>query len=359
MKITFSSICLTIFIFMGLKLCAFQSGQMIITGFRGTASNNVEVKALKRKIDQKKIGGVIIYKRNVKTKSQLTELIQYLSSETPIFVAIDHEGGVVNRLTHDSFNLNTPSPQTFCALPRHQQGVFAQQLTETLNAIGVNMNFGGVVDIAPLILPSSVCMYNRCFSNTQEKVLECTTLLFEQHKNHGIFYAYKHFPGHGSTPVDSHYDLPNITKTHSEYDYMPYYNLGSNEPLKMVMVGHLINETVDSNMPASLSKSHIDMLKNTFNFKGLIITDDLNMGALQQVVSTPSELAVLAAKAGNHLLLFEYLTLSDIDAVNQALELESNANRDFLIQVSAAVEFIQSQLISVSRNASRGAISGS
>ena len=76
---------------------------MIITGFKGTSPSDPSIIQLKQYIDTKKIGGIIIFKRNIKNKSQLKHLIQYLTKDTPTLIAIDHEGGLVNRLTHSSF----------------------------------------------------------------------------------------------------------------------------------------------------------------------------------------------------------------------------------------------------------------
>ena len=87
----------------------------------------------------------------------------------------------------------------------------------------------------------------------------------------------------------------------------------------MVMIGHLMDKNVDSKYPASLSKSHIDILKKQLKFEGLIITDDLNMGALYNVSKNKSVIAKQAALAGNDLLLYEYLSLDDIEKINKTL----------------------------------------
>ena len=223
---------------------------------------------------------------------------------------------MVNRLTHPSFQLKTPSPELFCKLTKDKQQFHAKQISTTLKDIGINVNLGGVVDIAPLIYSSSICRYNRCFSDSQDEISSCTSTLFSAHKDHHIFFALKHFPGHGSTPVDSHYQLPDITKTHSEYDYMPYHTImKSSSNYDMVMIGHLMDTRVDNKYPASLSKQHIKTLRSDLNYDGLIITDDLNMGALYRISRNKATLATIAAEAGNHLLLFEYLDFSDIDQV--------------------------------------------
>ena len=88
----------------------------------------------------------------------------------------------------------------------------------------------------------------------------------------------------------------------------------------MIMVGHLMQRNIDAKFPASLSKKHIQKLTSYINYNGLIITDDLNMAALKHVSRDKSKLATLAASAGNHLLLFEYLTINEINQISQAID---------------------------------------
>jgi beta-N-acetylhexosaminidase len=333
---------LTAIIFSPLAQCnPLNPGQMIITGFKGTSIKDPQIIELKTLIDQKAIGGVIFFKRNIENKSQLTRLIQYLSKDTPIFVAIDHEGGIVNRLTHPSFNLKTPSPELFCKLSKEKQRDFASQISKTLKEVGINVNLGGVVDVAPLIYPSSICKYKRCFSDSQELITACTSELFNAHKNEQLFFALKHFPGHGSTPVDSHYNLPDITSSHSEYDFMPYFKLvDPNSKYNMVMVGHLMNTQVDQKYPASLSKNHIKMLTNDLRYNGLIITDDLNMGALYNVSKDKAKIATIAAMAGNHLLLFEYLTLSEIKNISLFIKEQAKLDEELAQHIETSNKLI-------------------
>tara|TARA_A100001015_G_scaffold266389_1_gene315560 strand:+ start:5551 stop:6597 length:1047 start_codon:yes stop_codon:yes gene_type:complete len=300
-------------------------GQMIITGFYGQYPSDPAVKKLKTFIDQKKIGGIILFGRNINHKAQLTTLVQYLKKDTAIFVAIDHEGGLVNRLIDPSFQLNTPSPYDFCNLTLQHQESQANKVSNTLKTIGINMNFGGVVDIQPMIYPSSICKDQRCYSSSDTKISKCTAIMMAAHFKNNLYFALKHFPGHGSTSIDSHYSLPDITLTHSDYDYMPYHHLlDPNSTYDMVMVGHLLDKNIDEKYPASLSKKHINILKKQLHFDGLIVTDDLNMNALHLISKHKPTLAKMAASAGNDLLLFGYLSFNDIDSILNEL---SNASK--------------------------------
>ena len=166
-------------------------------------------------------------------------------------------GALLIVLTHPSFNLKTPSPKRFCKLDKASQTSYASAISTTLAEIGINVNLGGVVDIAPLVEPSSICRYRRCFADNNTEVTNCNQVLFDAHQSERLYFALKHFPEHGSTPIDSHYYLPDITKNHSDYQYMPYHGLIKNNPSPyiMVMVGHLMDASIDSKMPASLSKA--------------------------------------------------------------------------------------------------------
>ena len=174
----------------------------------------------------------------------------------------------------------------------------------------------------------------------------CTSVLIESHDSHNIYFALKHFPGHGSTPIDSHYNLPDISSSHSEYDFMPYYELfNQKSDYQMVMIGHLMNDQFDEKYPASLSKKHISFLTDNLNYDGLIITDDLNMGALYKFSRNKTKIAKMALAAGNHLLLFEYLTAQQIIDINETLLNESK--KDILLQnhLLSSYDLIDSTLV--------------
>lgn len=324
---------------------AMYPGKMIIMGFHGTTPSDPNVIELKKKIKEQQLGGVILFNRNIKNKAQLKRLISYLKKDTSIFVAIDHEGGRVNRLTHPSFNLQTLSPEAFCKKPIDHQHHLANHMSRQLKEIGINLNLGGVVDLAPLIGPSSICNDNRCFSDNQQTASYCTKRLISAHANAHIFYALKHFPGHGSTIVDSHYSLPDITQSHSEYEHMPYHQLiHQSFDYGMVMMGHLMNRRVDARYPASLSRAHIATLTKTLTYNGLIITDDLNMRALQSFSTNKADLAAAAADAGNHLLLFEHLSFGQLNDVIQRLKNNAKHQPELKKHIETATRRINAAL---------------
>ncbi len=333
--------CFIFFIIFSVMTFAQNAGKMIITGFKGTDPSDPQIIRLKERIDNHQLGGVILFNRNIKTKHQLQSLIKFLTKDTPIFVAIDHEGGLVNRLTHSSFKLKTPSPQTLCNSSLQVQSDHAIIMSKAMVDLGINMNFGGVVDISPLISPSSICNHDRCYGSKSSKVSRCAAVVSKEHSKHQLLFALKHFPGHGSTETDSHYDLPDITKTHSDYELTPYFQL--NDPLtkyQMVMIGHLMHRGIDPKLPASLSKFHIDILIHQVNFDGFIVTDDLNMLALKSISTDKLTLASLAAEAGNHLLLFEYLSFNQIDEISSGLNTKAIHNPQLNRHINNSIQKI-------------------
>lgn len=320
-----------------------NGGNLIITGFHGTEPSHPSVQQIKSWITQQKVGGVILYQRNIVTKSQLLKLIRYLSHPRPIFIAIDHEGGLVNRFTHPSFDIQLPSPKEFHQLPIYQQKYLAAHNARALHALGFNLNFGGVVDIRPRIQSSSICDMDRCFSSDANSIVSSVSIQNDAYKDHGIIYAIKHFPGHGPTPIDSHTSLPNITKSSSPYDYMPYHQLAPH--VDMVMMGHLMNQTVDPMHPSSTSKAHIDDLRTMIGFNGIIITDDLKMGALTRQYPDIGIRSHQALTAGNNLLLYESLTDEELRQIMVQLSQSIASSQTLRNHVRASIDLVSRYLL--------------
>ena len=127
---------------------------------------------------------------------------------------------------------------------------------------------------------------------------------------------------------------------------MPYHQLfNQSSNYQMVMIGHLMNDQFDNKYPASLSKKHINYLTNELNYKGLIITDDLNMGALYKFSRNKTKIATMALAAGNHLLLFEYLTYQQIKDINETLANESKTSVSLNKHLLSSYDLIDSSLI--------------
>lgn len=270
-----------------------QIGQMIMVGFRGTeASENSDVYKM---IKDAKVGGVVLFDydlpsasfpRNIVNYNQTKKLISDIQkySATPLFVAVDAEGGNVNRLKQKYGFLPIVSAKTM-GQDQTLQTIYAESesLAEELKALGFNMNLAPVVDVN--INPENpiIGALGRSFSNDPNKVSELAKIFTENHLKNGVVAVAKHFPGQGSAKEDSHYGISDITNTYRAKELLPYENLNGEGLLKAVMAAHIINKKIDQKYPATMSSVFLqDILRNQIGFNGVIISDDMQMAAITE-----------------------------------------------------------------------------
>ncbi len=248
-------------------------------GFDGTELND----ELRYAIDTLKVGGLILFSRNITTPDQIEKLCRDAQSyagqcgQPPLFISIDQEGGMVARLkppfTQFSGNPVMQSKEDAIA--------FAQTTAVELNQIGVNMNMAPVLDVSPAKGPS--VMSRRVFGSDPDWVGMMGTTVIEHMQAGGIMAVGKHFPGIGRTVLDSHEDLPDLdtdlpTLTHS--DLLPF-GAAIDADVSGIMLSHIRYTHMDPKWPASLSPAITrDLLRSQLGFDGLVLTDDLDMGAI-------------------------------------------------------------------------------
>ena len=181
----------------------------------------------------------------------------------------------------------------------------AKKLGEELAEIGINLNFAPVVDVD--VYPNSpvIGALKRSFSSDPVEVTNHARAFLKGMDEEKIIGCLKHFPGHGSAATDTHKGLTDITDTwQANAELMPYKTLISDGIVDMVMVGHLVNTKLDPEYPASLSKATITgILRNKLGFNGVVISDDLEMGAITAHY-TMDEVVLLAINAGMDILLY-------------------------------------------------------
>jgi beta-N-acetylhexosaminidase len=264
-----------------------QLGQRLMVGFDGDGFNG----NLKFMIDTLKIGGVILFTRNVKTPQQLGELcgsIQAYADECglpPLFISIDQEGGPVARLKapFSEFPGNSSMRSIDDAID------FAQTTADELKAVGINMNMAPVMDVPPPEMNS--IMANRAFGDSPAKVSEYGCLVIDHMQRKGIMAIGKHFPGIGRTTIDSHIERP-ISDVRlpdlAAWDLVPFA-AAIEQGVAGMMLSHIFYPAIDAQWPASLSKLIArDLLRDRMGFEGLIITDDLDMGAIVNHYDVPT-----------------------------------------------------------------------
>lgn len=289
-------------------------GQMIMVGFHGRTANNKSVQNVAKLIKDGLIGGVIVMTRNVKNKKQLRQLSSYFYAarpDVPPFIAIDQEGGKVQRLGRRRGFRNTPSAAYMVRKKSVDQArVVYAQLAKDLVDVGINMNFGPVVDLSTNKRNPIISRRGRSFGTDPKQVADFASAFIEAHRVHGVLSVAKHFPGHGSSRNDSHRRFVDLSKTWKPIELEPYRLLTGRRAPDLVMVGHLFHPKYGgkAKLPASLSRLAIeDELRGKLNFKGVVVTDDLEMKSVTTRFQR-QDLVVQAVNAGNDIVLFSNAT---------------------------------------------------
>ncbi|OGO78826.1 MAG: glycoside hydrolase family 3 [Clostridiales bacterium GWB2_37_7] len=278
-------------------------GQMVITGVDGFTLNENEIKL----IQDYHIGGFILFGHNIEEPEQLLALNNSLKStnsgnKIPLFLSVDEEGGRISRIPKKIKSLPTNraigkvNNEEFS----HEIGVL---LAEKVKAFGFNMNFAPVLDINSN--PKNPVIGDRAFGSEAEVVSDLGVHTMKGISLGGVIPVIKHFPGHGDTSVDSHVGLPSVyndLERLKSFELIPF-ETAINKGAEGVMVAHILLPKIDPENPASLSKAIInDILRRQLKFDGVVITDDITMGAIAK--NYDLETAVLkAVNAGNDIIL--------------------------------------------------------
>ncbi len=267
--------------------------QMLMVGFRGLTLD--ESNYIVRDIRDYQIGGTILfdrdaklgtYGRNITSPEQLKALTASLRtlSATPLFMAVDQEGGNVVRLKERYGFPPTVTAQYLGTLNNPAiTRMYADSIASTLAENGLNMNFAPVVDLNINPASPAIGKLERSFSANPDIVTAHARLFVETHDKNRVATCFKHFPGHGSAAADSHLGFVDVTDTWSTIELEPYRRLIAEGNARMVMTAHVFNRTIDPVLPATLSKAFITgILREQLGFNGVVVTDDLQMQGLTQ-----------------------------------------------------------------------------
>jgi beta-glucosidase-like glycosyl hydrolase/CubicO group peptidase (beta-lactamase class C family) len=280
--------------------------------------NENHYKAIENLIENYHIGGLIFMQGTVTKQAELTNKYQSIS-KTPLLIGQDAEWGLAMRLKN---TIPFPWNMTLGAIRNnHLIEEFGKQLGQQCKRIGVNINFAPVVDINTN--PENPIIGNRSFGENRENVTNKATAFITGLQSENVLACAKHFPGHGDTSSDSHTSLPVLNFNRSRLDSIelyPYKKL-ANSNLTSIMVAHLSVEALEPNinLPTSLSYNVVtNILQKELNFKGLIITDALNMKGASNF-SKPGKLELNAFLAGNDILLYPSNIKSAISNIKKAI----------------------------------------
>lgn len=298
-------------------------GELLLVGFTGTElEGNDELRSL---VCDVKVGGVILFERDVATRSprnitsaeqvsRLTGDLQTLARRCagrPLLIATDAEGGLVMRLSTRAGYLPMPSHQELGeAGDLAQTELEAQRLGTQLREAGINWNLAPVVDVAVNPTNPAVVTLGRTFGPDPKVVAAQARAFIGGMHAAGVLTSLKHFPGHGSSRVDSHHGFTDVSDTADlDVELAPYRELIRGGLADSVMPGHVFNRNLDPWYPASLSRYTINrLLRGRLGFKGVVVSDDLLMGAVTQRYGL-EEAVVLAVRAGVDVLLVSQNTV--------------------------------------------------
>ncbi len=276
-----------------------QLGQLVFTGLSGLSLTEEE----KKFIEKEDIGGVILFSKNYESPAQLAELvnsIQVLRKEYPLFICTDHEGGRVIRFKSQFTQF---PPMLEIAKLDSPKMVFevATIMAEELLACGINLNLAPVCDIWNN--DQNKVIWDRAFGTDHETVSKFISSMIRGFETNHLMSCAKHFPGHGNTLKDSHYDLPIVKKPLEEIrneELQPFIK-AVKARVDMIMMAHIIVEDIDPELPCSLSPKAHELLRKELKYKGLILSDDMQMGAITAHRGT-GEAAMMAIRAGSDLI---------------------------------------------------------
>lgn len=278
-------------------------GQMLLVGIDGTEVSP----QTQTMITNDKVGGIILYADNIKSLKGLVSLTNELKrsnagNPAPLFVSVDQEGGKVSRMP-DEYAKIPASGSVGASGNAEAAERMGKLLARVVQTAGFNMDFAPVLDINSN--PDNPVIGDRSFGNTSAKVIELGIAEMKGMESEGIVPVVKHFPGHGDTSVDSHLELPVVKKTEAQLAKLEWrpFQAAVKEQADAVMVAHILYPNLDPDRPASLSKVIItQLLRGQMGFKGVVITDDLTMGAIMKNYSLAAA-AVNTVLAGSDILL--------------------------------------------------------
>ncbi|MFC2085897.1 glycoside hydrolase family 3 protein [Bacteroidota bacterium] len=307
-------------------------GQMLLVGFRGKSVD--EQHSIFRDISERGIGGVILFDydvpskksdRNIESPEQVRSLTSKLQewSGIPLLIAIDQEGGRVNRLKERYGFPRSVSAGYLGTIDNPDSTRFyADRTASVLSEIGVNLNFAPVVDLNLNPENPIIGKIERSFSADPEVVVRNAALVVRSHTRQGIMTSLKHFPGHGSSTGDTHKGLVDVSETWQESELLPYRMLLDSGLVHGVMTAHVVNRQLDSAGASSTLSSTVigGILREEMKYDNVVFSDDLQMGAIRDHYDLDSVVR-LALEAGVDVLTFGNNSVYEPDIAARVIEI--------------------------------------
>lgn len=280
-------------------------GQMLMAGFNGLTAPAYILDWLR----EGRLGGIILFARNVESPAQLVELTTQLheAAKYPLLIGIDQEGGTVARL-REGFT-ESPGAMALASIRDHNEAVtesVSGVLAEEMHALGINWTYAPTVDISYNAANPSVG--TRSFGSKPERVAALAAAAVRGFQGNGVAACAKHFPGLGDTALDTHLHLPRLNTSLEALlatDLLPYREAIASG-LATIMTTHTIFNELDADYPATLSKEIVSrLIRQELGFSGVVSTDCMEMKAIDNHFDV-SESVVRAANAGIDIILFSH-----------------------------------------------------
>ena len=287
-------------------------GQMLMVGFHGTSA--APQSKICKDIQKYNLGAVILFDfnpinkkepKNIATKAQLAKLtkeLQACSHDHKLLIAVDQEGGRVQRLKSKyGFYGKFPKASDVVKMDQNKIKSTYTMMSKELKSVGINYDLAPVVDLDINSKNHVIHGLGRSFGKDPKTVARYASTFIDAMHSNGVLTSLKHFPGHGSSEGDTHKGYVDVTNLWNKVELEPYRLL--KDKADTVMVAHVFNKNLDAKYPASLSKKTINgLLRKKLGYEGVVITDDLQMGAISKKYGLKKTLQ-LAINAGDDILL--------------------------------------------------------
>lgn len=283
-------------------------GQMILIGFPGTQVDPLVLEEVRAG----KAGSIILFEKNVPKSSAAYAPLKKIiwtyqqAAPIPLFVAIDQEGGKVNRLKEKyGFSRSVTAQEMGKANSLDTVRFYAEATAATLAGLGINVNFAPVVDLGVNKENTVIYKVGRAFSANPDSVALLAAEYIKPHRRFGVVTALKHFPGHGSSMADTHFGVADVTNTWTPGELIPYEKLISSGMTDAIMSAHIVNMKIDpKGLPGTLSSRMIDsLLRKQYHYDGVVFSDDMQMQAVAKQYGL-EEAVRLSINAGVDILCF-------------------------------------------------------
>jgi beta-N-acetylhexosaminidase len=282
-------------------------GQMILIGF---PKAEIDEDVL-REVREGKAGSIILFEKNIPAKNSFVALKKLTwtyqrAAPIPLLIAIDQEGGRVNRLK-DKYGF--PKSITAEAMGKSNSldsvRFYSEATASTVAGLGINVNFAPVVDLGSNRDNPIIAKVGRAFSANEDSVIMMAKEVIKQHRKYGVLTSLKHFPGHGSSKDDTHLGIADVTNTWEERELKPYQALIDSGYVDAVMTSHIVNKKLEPDgLPGTLSDDVLTgILRNRLHFNGVVFTDDMQMHAITKHYGL-EEAIKLAVNAGVDIMTF-------------------------------------------------------